>query len=93
MVTENRYPDDALEGNDAQPPKVLLLYAHPESMTRSRIGFCFDRRSSWNMSPCTIYTRTILTFLLIFTTNNNCCVNIRSLFFNIHSIPTVALHC
>lgn len=52
-------------------------------MTRSRIGFCFDRRSSWNMSQCTIYTRTILTFLSIFTTNNNCCVNIRSLFFNI----------
>lgn len=36
--------------------------------------------------------RTILIFLLIFTANNSCCVNIRSLFFNILFILIAALH-
>jgi glutathione-regulated potassium-efflux system ancillary protein KefG len=31
MVTENRHPDDVLEVLMSQPPKVLLIYAHPEA--------------------------------------------------------------
>lgn len=68
-------------------PKLLLLYAHPETHDSvANAGFCSDRHSSWDMFPYTIYMRTILIFLLIFTTNNSYCVNIRSLFFNIPSI-------
>lgn len=56
-------------------------------------GFCFDQHSSWNTLPYTIYMRTTLIFLLIFTTKNSYFVNIRSLFFNILFIPIAALHC
>lgn len=77
----------------SQPPKVLLLYAHPES--QDSVANRVLLRPAQQLEHVTVHDlyAHYPDFLSIFTTNNNCCVNIRSLFFNILSIPTAARPC
>lgn len=61
----------------SQPAKVLLLYAHPESQDSVANRVLLKPPRSSAMLPCTTFTRTIPTFLLISLVSRHYCASTR----------------
>ncbi len=75
----------------SQPPKVLLLYAHPES--QDSVANRVLLQPAQQLEHVTVHDlyAHYPDFLLIFTMSRNCCVSIKLLFFNILFIPIAVL--
>ncbi len=77
----------------SQPPKVLLLYAHPES--HDSVANRVLLRPAQQLEHVTVHDlyAHYPDFLSISITNNSCCVSIRSSCFSTRCIPTAARRC